>query len=230
MDRLVAVNNETLYIDRSCLRCFFHRIKWNCLDAFNASATLRGTPLWYPLSQFPATRLCLIPPPFFYRLFLAPRSLFFPPSTFAFLFSLRLSFFLFPFPLFSPPTLFVRCANTWKKEKNGQTREDIGEGYVDSIQREESNPLPLFCRRWRAPPPQKNVSALLKAGDARHRRKTIAFGTANDFVSLSRYFSRDEIVRVSRNGESRIFLSIIIEKIKEIVLIILTLTRYSFNA
>lgn len=229
MDRLVAVNNETLYIDRSCLRCFFHRIKWNCLDAFNASATLRGTPLWYPLSQFPATRLslCLIPPPFFYRLFLAPRSLFFPLplSRFSSLFVSRFSFSAFLSFLLS--ALFVRCANTWKKEKNGQTREDIGEGYVDSIQREESNPLPLFCRRWRAPPPQKNVSALLKAGDARHRRKTIAFGTANDFVSLSRYFSRDEIVRVLRNGEFRIFLSIII---KGIVLIILTLTRYSFNA
>lgn len=139
MDRLVAVNNETLYIDRSCLRCFFHRIKWNCLDAFNASATLRGTPLWYPLSQFPATRLCLIPPPFFYRLFLAPRSLFFPPSTFAFLFSLHLSFFLSS-PFSSP--LFLSGARTLGKKKK-TVRHEKTSGRGTWIRFNARNPIPF---------------------------------------------------------------------------------------
>lgn len=148
--------------------------------------------------------LCLIPPPpFFYRLFLAPRSLPPPPShfrvfllsssfafPFLFLFSLSLSFFhrdaCFLHRSFCPVREHLK-KEKWLHEK---TPEEGVRGFDSTKVREESNPLPLFCRRWRAPPPQKNVSALLKTGDARHRRKTIAFGTANNFVSLSRYFSR----------------------------------------
>lgn len=143
MDRLVAVNNETLYIDRSCLRCFFHRIKWNCLDAFNASATLRGTPLWYPLSQFPATRLslCLIPPPFFYRLFLAPRSLFFPLplSRFSSLFVSRFSFSPF---LFFLHQLFLSGARTLGKKKK-TVRHEKTSGRGTWIRFNARNPIPF---------------------------------------------------------------------------------------
>lgn len=137
--------------------------------------------------------LCLIPPPpFFYRLFLAPRSLFFFPPTFAFLLSLHLSFFLFFFlflSFFHRDACFLHgpfcpVREHLKKEKrlHEKTPEEGVRGFDSTKVREESNPLPLFCRRWRTP--QKNVSALLKAGDARHRRKTIVF------VSLSRYFSK----------------------------------------
>lgn len=145
MDRLVAVNNETLYIDRSCLRCFFHRIKWNCLDAFNASATLRGTPLWYPLSQFPATRLslCLIPPPFFYRLFLAPRSLFFPLplSRFSSLFVSR-----FSFPLLSPLRSFCPVReHLEKRKKRLDTRRHWGRGTWIRFNARNPIPFPYFA-------------------------------------------------------------------------------------
>lgn len=180
---------------------FFHRMKWNCLDAFNASATLRGTPLWYPLSQFPATRhypLPSISPSvsfllllFFIVYFLLHVPFFFPP-TFAFLLSLHLSFFLFFFlflSFFHRDACFLHgpfcpVREHLKKEKrlHEKTPEEGVRGFDSTKVREESNPLPLFCRRWRTP--QKNVSALLKAGDARHRRKTIVF------VSLSRYFSK----------------------------------------
>lgn len=194
------------------LAVFFHRMKWNCLDAFNASATLRGTPLWYPLSQFPATRhypLPSISPSvsslllLFFIVYFLLHVPFFPPLTFAFFSSLHLSlflfFFFFPFPslFFHRDACFLHRSfcpvrEHLKKEKwlHEKTPEEGVRGFDSTKVREESNPLPLFCRRWRAPPPQKNVSALLKTGDARHRRKTIAFGTANNFVSLSRYFSR----------------------------------------
>lgn len=124
---------------------FFHRMKWNCLDAFNASATLRGTPLWYPLSQFPATRhypLPSISPSvsfllllFFIVYFLlhVPFFFSFPLSRFSslFIFRFSFSFFLFSFPLFFPPRCvfsprpFLSGARTLEKRKT-VTREDTG--------------------------------------------------------------------------------------------------------
>ena len=89
---LTVVNNETLYIDELLDGVFFfHRMKWNCLDAFNASATLRGTPLWYPLSQFPATRHYPLSPPFHPSLSLSPSPSFLSSISPRFLFSTFLS-------------------------------------------------------------------------------------------------------------------------------------------
>lgn len=57
-------------------------MKWDCLDAFSVSATLRGTPLWCTLSRnfpqraflFPLhTNRLILSLSFFYRLFLSPR-------------------------------------------------------------------------------------------------------------------------------------------------------------
>lgn len=164
MDRLVAVNNETLYIDRSCLRCFFHRIKWNCLDAFNASATLRGTPLWYPLSQFPATRLCLIPPPFFYRLFLAPRSLFFPLplSRFSSLFISR-----FSFPLLSPLRSFCPVReHLEKRKKRLDTRRHRGGVRGFDSTRGIQSPSPILPPVARTAPAEKRFRFIKSGGRA----------------------------------------------------------------
>lgn len=167
---------------------FFHRMKWNCLDAFNASATLRGTPLWYPLSQFPATRhypLPSISPSvssllllFFivYFLFHVP---FFPPLTFAFFSSLHLSlflfFFFFPFPsLFSTAmrvfsTAFLSGARTLEKRKM-VTREDTG-GRGTWIRFNEStrgiqSPSPILPPVARTAPAEKRFRFIKNGGRA----------------------------------------------------------------
>ena len=168
---------------------FFHRMKWNCLDAFNASATLRGTPLWYPLSQFPATRHYLLPsispsvssllllffivyfllhvpfsPPSHFRVFLLSSSFAFP---FLFLFSLSLSFFP-PRCVFSPP-LFLSGARTLEKRKM-VTREDTG-GRGTWIRFNEStrgiqSPSPILPPVARTAPAEKRFRFIKNGGRA----------------------------------------------------------------
>lgn len=81
MDRRTVVNNETLH-RHELLAVFFHRMKWNCLDAFTASATV-------PRNTFMVSSLAIsrnAPPPQ-------------PPAIFLLLSLLLLFFFIVYFLL-----------------------------------------------------------------------------------------------------------------------------------
>lgn len=165
------------------LAVFFHRMKWNCLDAFNASATLRGTPLWYPLSQFPATRhypLPSISPSvsslllLFFIVYFLLHVPFSPPplslSRFSplFIFRFSFSFSFFPFPLFFPP-LFLSGARTLEKRKM-VTREDTG-GRGTWIRFNEStrgiqSPSPILPPVARTAPAEKRFRFIKNGGRA----------------------------------------------------------------
>lgn len=171
------------------LAVFFHRMKWNCLDAFNASATLRGTPLWYPLSQFPATRhypLPSISPSvsslllLFFIVYFLLHVPFFPPLSLSrfsplFIFRFSFSFSFFPFPLFFPPRcvfsppLFLSGARTLEKRKM-VTREDTG-GRGTWIRFNEStrgiqSPSPILPPVARTAPAEKRFRFIKNGGRA----------------------------------------------------------------
>lgn len=156
-------------------------MKWNCLDAFNASATLQGTPLRYPLSQFPATRhypqplFSNSPPLFhpflsFYLFFIVYFSAFpfFPPfpPLFRFLFTQRRALRLSTTFLSIDPVRY-----TWKRlQETGASGGRFVDGPwkrsrgFDSAKLREESTLSLHVARPLScsSPPQKNVSALLK--------------------------------------------------------------------
>lgn len=123
--------------------------------------------------------LCLIPPPpFFYRLFLAPRSL--PPLSLSrfsplFIFRFSFSFSFFPFPLFFPPRcvfsppLFLSGARTLEKRKM-VTREDTG-GRGTWIRFNEStrgiqSPSPILPPVARTAPAEKRFRFIKNGGRA----------------------------------------------------------------
>lgn len=124
--------------------------------------------------------LCLIPPPpFFYRLFLAPRSLL-PPLSLSrfsplFIFRFSFSFSFFPFPLFFPPRcvfsppLFLSGARTLEKRKM-VTREDTG-GRGTWIRFNEStrgiqSPSPILPPVARTAPAEKRFRFIKNGGRA----------------------------------------------------------------
>lgn len=124
--------------------------------------------------------LCLIPPPpFFYRLFLAPCSLF-PPLSLSrfsplFIFRFSFSFSFFPFPLFFPPRcvfsppLFLSGARTLEKRKM-VTREDTG-GRGTWIRFNEStrgiqSPSPILPPVARTAPAEKRFRFIKNGGRA----------------------------------------------------------------
>lgn len=125
--------------------------------------------------------LCLIPPPpFFYRLFLAPRSLPPPPLSLSrfsplFIFRFSFSFSFFPFPLFFPPRcvfsppLFLSGARTLEKRKM-VTREDTG-GRGTWIRFNEStrgiqSPSPILPPVARTAPAEKRFRFIKNGGRA----------------------------------------------------------------